>query len=883
MASVNGVLSLPSDSDLASAALTLSAKRKREDSIEGQNHINGISDSNDSVTAEDTTRMITDLIDILRSHDTSPSILSRTLPPRTPSAEPQAKRQKSETGSEPTTILSRAASNAYTSVDEALGDIDTAVNDIIEKLELADSTTRIQYSTVDPEKNELSLRIQAFKQRAHELIQKERAINTIIAGAAENLTSYNANSSAGSKLLTNVSSKIGDTKLALTLYGNAPQPKQLFSSLQQPTKVPGENQMVVQALQEAGLPPGLSTTQIVPIQSISITEEKKRVQTLGELFPTPTTVPSLQPPKPSKIATTRSSIVGWYQPSTADPSPKKSGYSSQPISTGHWLDYANASPPQNSTKKKPRDRAMSLGGSKAPQVDPEPAESEAAKLDALFRSAYSGFAPTKDDAAAIVPEGVINRIWWHRIGEKSFERLVENTNKLDEVTTTESDDAGAGIGEADEDEKFREAVEWYEAQKIDPSLEVGAEKSAEEKDVEEVLEGISELLETLNSYQRIRHMSLNTRPAGLLSTMDTSALGTPAKPSDSEMATYEILKTQLSLMIGSLPPFAVAKLNSNQLAELSISTKIPIEVENYKGVMEEDEVSAKAKAAALSSASTSRINQPASLPRASSTALYGNQYARQAAPVSQQYYGSQTPARQPVANFQRPPSTTPAPFPAQRSAAAPYRPASYGTPTYPHQNPRPIQQQFTQQTQNYLSTPPTQGYARPVGQSYQAPQSAPQVPMNARYPQGSYPQQALNQNGLDYRYNNGANNGRQSSPQKSIYSPQSASAQIQGRPGYSTPTPSMAANPRAPSYIQNQIAQLANGHPSQSPQPHVPQQSLTNYSTFMSAEQQSNMMERQRAQLAQQQAGTQQQARQMAQAAMGSPSKINGNPVPAGL
>ncbi|EHL00876.1 hypothetical protein M7I_3269 [Glarea lozoyensis 74030] len=56
---------------------------------------------------------------------------------------------------------------------------------------------------------------------------------------------------------------------------------------------------------------------------------------------------------------------------------------------------------------------------------------------------------------------------------------------------------------------FEEAVEIYEKDAIDPSLvslDPAVEKSVEEKDVEEVLEGISELLETLNSYQRNRHL-----------------------------------------------------------------------------------------------------------------------------------------------------------------------------------------------------------------------------------------------------------------------------------------------------------------------------------------------------------------------------------------
>jgi hypothetical protein len=725
-------------------------------------------------------------------------------------------------------------------------------------------------------------------------VEKEKASNR-----QTTITGQNAVGSADSKSFTTVSAKTGDTKLILTLYGNAPGPRQLFSSLQLPTKVAGENRDVVQTLQEAGLPTGIVTTQIVPIQPTSVFDEKKRAQTLGELFPSPSTVPPLQPPKVSKIATTRSSTVGWYQPASADSQARTSSYSRQPISTGHWLDYSNAAPLQN-PKKRPRDRALSLGASKAPQLDAEPAESEAAKLDTLFRSAYSGFAPTRDDAAAVVPESIISRLWWQRVGEKGFERLVENANIMEDIVTTESAEVTTPMNEADEEKGFREAVEWLEAEETHPSLELGVEKSAEEKDVEEILEGISELLETLNSYQRIRHMSLNPagRPASLLSSAtDTASLGTPTKPTESEIATYEILKTQLTLMISSLPPFAVAKLDANQLAELSISTKIPIEVENYRGVMEEDEASMKTKQAALSAAATSRVSQPAPIPRPSSTSLYGNQYTPRApTPGSNQYYGAQTPIRPPVNTLQRPSSTAPAPFPVQRPAApTSYRPTSYGTPTYAHQAARPIQHQYAGNSQGYLSTPPVTGYARPVGQSYQGPpQSTPQASINQRYPQ-SYTQQTPSQNGVDYRYNNGSNTGRQPSPQKPIYSPQPAATQapapVQSRPSYSTQNSSLNSNQRP--YLQNPLAHspMANGSSSQSPQPqqtqHQQPQPLgpTNYSTFMTTEQQSSMMERQRAQLAQQQAGTQQQARQMAQAAMGSPSKtqINGSPVPVGL
>jgi len=832
--------------------------------------------------------------DIQSSHDTTPSILTRSLPDRTPSAEPQAKRQKAEGRTEaPSSIMTRVLSRTYNSIDDILNDIDSAVSDMMDKLQLPNGTARNQYIPIPTAQSELSMKVSAFKKRAHELVHREKVAkeklkNGRLDGTTNN-GSYIPNGGLGSSAVTQINANSSDNKLVLTLYGNAPGPKQLFSSLQMPTQIDGEGKAIVQPLREAGLPNGITTTQIVPIQSAGLMDDRKRVPTLGDLFPTPATVPALQPPKPSKIATTRSSTVGWYQPATADPPQKNGSYFRQNISTGQWLDYSNASPSQ-STKRKQRDRAMSLGGTKAPQLDVEPTESEAIKLDALFRSAYSGFAPTRDDAAAIVPEGLMNRMWWQQVGEKSFERLVENANNLEGLMTTEVNGDDSAMGDdVDEVAMFQEAVDELEEASLAP-LEPRIEKSAEEKDVEEILQDISELLETLNSYQRIRHMSLNpsSRPAGLLSAPDTTSLGTPSKPSDPEMSTYEILKSQLTLMIATLPPYAVAKLDSDRLGDLSISAKVEIRTEDYKGVMEEDEAAARAKVAALSAASSTRPTPSSSLHhRSSSSALYGNQYApsRPAAPTNHQYYGSaQTPVRPPSNNMQRPPATAPVPYQSQRPASsAPYRPASYGTPTYPHQASRPAQQQYApSNSQQYLHTPSAQNYIRPPpSQGYQtAAPSAPQAPMNTRYPGQAYPHQGQqSQNGPDYRYGNGANVARQPSPQKPMYSPQQGTA----RPSYSTPTPSMPQDRRP--YLQNSVM---NGGTSQSPQPQYAQQptGLTNYSTFMTAEQQSSMMERQRAQLAQQQ-GTQQQARNAAQAsAMGSPSKpqVNGSSaVAAGL
>jgi hypothetical protein len=805
--------------------------------------------------------------------------------------------------------MTRFEANEYTSLDEVLQDVDTAASTILDTLQLPNGAARNQFRPLPMHETELIMKVTSFKQQAHELVRRETIAAEKRALGANGQTNYASlaiNGSLGSGAFTQINANADDSKMVLTLYGNAPGPKQLFSSLQIPTKVSGEERDILQTIREAGLPNGITTTKIVPIKSTSLTDDKKHVPTLGELFPTPSNVPALLPPKPSKIATTRSSTVGWYQPAAGEPLPRTASYFKQSISTGHWLDYSNASASQG-TKRKQRERALSLGGAKAPQVDAEPAETEAAKLDALFRSAYSSFAPTKDDTAAIAPSGLLDRIWWQQIGEKSFERLVDNINNLDDVIDPQlvTNDATEDV---DEIKKFEELVQEMEKDPIDQSLvpiqAEEVEKSAEEKDVEEILEGISELLETLNSYQRIRHMSLNSasRPAGLLSAPDTTSLGTPSKPSEPEQATYEILKSQLTLMIASLPPFAVAKLDPDRLADLSISTKIEVQLTDHKGVMEEDEAAARAKVAALSAASNSRAAPTASLHRSNSSSLYGNQYApsRSSPAVAHQYYGStQTPVRPPSNPMQRPPNTAPVPYQAQRpAAAAPYRTTSYGTPTYPHQAPRPAQQPYAPSgQQQYLHTPSNPAYMRPPGQNYQhIPQSAPQAPMNGRYPgQPAYPHQAQpSPNAMNYAYGQSANINiaRQASPQKPLYSPQPSSTQP--RPSYSTSTPSNPQDRRP--YIQNAIAQtpIMNGSVTQTPQPFSHQSSgLTNYSTFMTAEQQESMVGRQRAQLAAQQAqlaaqqaNAQQQARSAAQAAMGSPSKTQvngGNPVVAGL
>lgn len=829
-------------------------------------------------------------------------------------------------------MITRASSGAYLQLDEVVADVKVAATAILAEVRHPTDGAQTPAISISPELSEVASTVVAFRKKAEGILRVEKSLDTPRSSGPIDQSSDDlkglTNGSGPSKSYAQLETGPGENRLVLTLFGNAPGAKQLFSSLQEPVKSRNGDTEVIQPLREAGLPYGfstplpfgISTTQIIPFQSNGLADEKKRIPTMGELFSTPTQTLPFPPPKPSRTATTRSSVVGWYQPSALEASRTQGNqsYYGQHIKSGQWLDY-NGLPTSMDVKRRHRERALSLSGIKTTQpVDT--ADQEAAKLESLFRSAYSGFAPTRDDAAAIVPEGMINRVWWRKVGEKSFDRLIRNATNAEEVVNAElKSGANGNLRNVSDDldlDFIEQAIQELDEDVIDPNLEdsIADTKSIEDKEVQEILEGISDLLETLNSYQRIRNLSLNppVRPAVAASSPET--VGTPSKPSEAETATYNTLKAQLSLMIAMLPPYAVAKLNSDQLADLNISTKIQVLTDSHKGVMEEDEPTARARVAQMHAANNSR---PAAVTtHRSSTALYGNQYSAQSRPAvssGQQYYGQQTPIRAPSTNLQRPPATAPMAYGGSRPASStPYQPqAGYSTPTYPHQLPRNTPSQYGQSnSQQYYQTPSAQNYGQTQARSFGAvPASGQQYsaryqPSNqAAYQQNQTRPQALQNgaaNGMEYRYNTNSSTAARQSPPKpqQVYSPQSQTSQMGSRP-FGTPTPS--SNSASASIIPQSARQyfppqaLTNGGGSISPQPQVSQQAqqqqastgnlgATGYHTVMTPEQQSTMMERQRAQLAQQQ-GTQHQARNAAQAGAMSVSpapQVNGGAVTAG-
>lgn len=600
--------------------------------------------------------------------------------------------------------------------------------------------------------------------------------------------------------------QIPQGRTVLTLFGSANQiPKQLFSSLQQPQKVAPSGTapvtldtsvQVTLPLRESSLPNIMSTTEVFPLPDTSDVKAKKP-STIGEVFRAPAHLPQIQPPKAARPTTGKSQIITFAPPEAPKPSRKGSqSYAHQNMSAGFWLGYAGVDMPKDQSsptaKQKSRQRALSMGEAQQPPSEASLVAVQQAKEDALFRSAYSSFAPTRDDASAVVPEETKNRVWWQKVGEKRFNEMFPIDPALldaDEAVEVESN------GATNEEDAFRAAVDNWEPNLMTTKQD-SEEKSEEEKGTDEVLQEISEALETLASHQRIRNLSLTTNPR--TSVVQNSALaslaGSPSTPSTEEFDVYEMLKSQLTILVSQLPPYAVAKLKGDQLEDLNISRTILFDTQEYKGVLEEDTLSRLAKAA------PAPASTPATLARTGSGShshypAGGNQYSRPANSVhqsaarpvqsSQSYYPQQQQSLHRSSSMlsQRSPS---GPSHSYQAGGASYAPRSYSNAqAYGQQTPRPTYGQ-TPSSQYYpqrSAQPNTYGGAAASQYHASTPQTQPQNRYTAQTGQNGYMPRAQN-SALMYNAGQAPQTGA-GSPMKNASLP--AQSAFGARPSYSTP------------------------------------------------------------------------------------------------
>ncbi|GKT55582.1 hypothetical protein ColTof4_14160 [Colletotrichum tofieldiae] len=752
---------------------------------------------------EDHKPLIKDYFTVLSSFDANPSILKRRLP-EPESEQPDAKRQKS--ADSPASIADKVTRDVYSHVDELAADLVEAVKDQLRELQSADA---------EKEKENMDgvavAETKKFKDKAMDLLRRE--------------ISYPRSGVNVTNTKPDVESAMGNA--VLTVFGNAPHGKQLFSSL--PKKATG-NENSAALTSTSDLPPGVSTSYIVP------SRHSERTSTLGELFSSSRPLPPLQPPKqPKPVA--KGNVLGFYHPEPAQKSKYfNDSYSSKKLAVGYYLDYTNAAPSSKS-KTRQRERAQSLAGHR-----PSSTELEVNEMESLFRSAFSSFAPCRDDSGSVIPSSHAGRMYWQLTGQRNFNRLIESElQEIDDEEAIEKPVEKEAETKQVDEEFVNEAIEKWDEWLVDPALQdmndvlaKPKDKDPADKEVDDFLDEVTDMIETLLSYQRIRYLTLpssQNRYAGDPVNGDLLSHGAVSIPTEEETATYEALRAQLSLIINTLPPYAVARLNGDQLEQLLISTNLEVRTDQYKGVMEDDAASQARMRQQQSVTAAAPTNRPAPHRTPSISTPYGNQYG------SGQYG---TPTRTPSiapSNYYRP-GQQPAMAPQQGSVPRPS-----GVPHQMSHTPQPR----PGQPGNYRPTNGYTNYAQHVGKAqtpyghqgvqYGSQQRPPQYPgypgtpqhgtPNARFQQPyqqSFPQQpSTPSQSYGGYYPNGANmQQRTMSPQIPTGQYQSPTPHQQPRYYGSTPHQNMPGTPP----INRQ--QYPNGS-------HLPQQPLNSLTSGYNA------------------------------------------------
>jgi hypothetical protein len=680
------------------------------------------------------------------------------------SGEADSKRTKLTPPTGPATIASSIQDGSYDSLHALETDIENVTTEILASSGGSDTA----HASSSFQETALQARVLAFRKVAKSLIEREEARKTLL-DKKETETSAEQLVSKEDGIPTPIKEEEVQeppSRTVLTLFGSANQvPKQLFSSLQQSRKIAptasapttfDTSVQVTLPLRESSLPNIMSTTEVYPIPD-QLDSKVKKTTTIGEVFRAPAHLPQISPPKAARPSTGKSHTITFAPPEMPKSNRKGSqSYAHQNLSAGFWLGYAGVDMPKDQSsptaRQKSRQRALSMGEAQQPPSEANLVAVQQAKEDALFRSAYSSFAPTRDDSSAIVPEETKNRVWWQKVGEKRFNDMFPIDPALLGAEDAIENDVN---GTVDDEAGFKEAVDNFEH--IEGGvLPVTEEKSEEEKGTDEVLQEISELLETLASHQRIRNSSLttNTRTPVVQNSSLASLAGSPSTPSTEEFDVYQMLKSQLTLLVSQLPPYAVAKLNGDQLDELNISRTILFDTKEYKGVLEEDTLSRLAKAPPVATAT------PATLARTGSGTHFpagGTQYARPAASVHQSgarpvqsaqsfYPQQQSLHRSSSMLSQRSPS---GPSHSYQAGGASYAPSSRSysnTQAYSQQTPRPSYGQ-TPSGQYYpqrSAQPSTYGGAAASQYHAPTPQTQPQNRYAAQPAQNGYMPRAQN-------------------------------------------------------------------------------------------------------------------------------------------
>jgi hypothetical protein len=757
-------------------------------------------------------------------HDTEPSFLQYAFSD-THSTEPAHKKQRQSTSSDDkkTTIISKLQDGAYSSLSQLKSDAVHVSKELANAIRSSEKEEGSNAGRVSVDDLKRIQRVNALECLIKELADRETTRNQAHAGTNGTVKQESSAIANGALSAPTPQNAGGDYGTVLTLFGNAPNPRQLFSSMQRPEETKDRKIKLELPVEEIGLPNGLTATQIMPTDA----SNAKNGPTFEEAFPAPYALSSIHPPKGHKRSVVRDNTLNWEFKDPISRGSKRGGYTTQSLTTADWLGYGGVDPayglysPQE--KRKQRDRALS-GTESVPTVQTK-AQTEAElqkQEEALFRRAFSSFAPSTDNAKSLVPSQTKAMMWYNKVGDRRFNEVFGDDPAL--VPEYALDPALTEPSAKDED--FSKVVEQLDSLPDEALSQPVPDRTNPEK----VLRQISELLETLASHQRIRNAVIPSTasvsrtpisPAPILA----SKIGKPDAPAEDEINTYNRLRQEIASLVIELPPYAVAKLDGDQLSDLGVSTLLPFEARDYQGVLEEDEVAKIAKRTAAATAAAT-----ASLTRPSSSATGQHYSSSSRTPAIGQ--AANTRYGQTAATTSRTPATAPA---FQRSASG--QNANYGTPSAA---PRASYAQPNQYARPGAAQQASYGQTNAQQQQYYGGQARPAQPANnygsygQNYAQGtsqaqhrpsfssSQPlqqfQQRSAQNAVAYQ-NNAVSQAQAATPFKRTASPAMQpvyQGAAQQRPAYATAT----AQPQAAQYGQQPASGRATpSYPSQPPTP----------------------------------------------------------------
>lgn len=611
-------------------------------------------------------------------------------------------------------MQSRVEAGRYNTLQEFLADIEKASAAVIERNQNqpnGDSGTPL---------NEVVNRIAAFKKHMNSLVGQSLVDQPEVkAEASEDDTDEQipvAMSTVGPR----------EDRQALTFFGGSQSnPKQLFSSLQKSVQVPLQSSEaglekfveVREELREGALPNGISATKVIPY-NLKATKAPKR--TFGDVFAPRSGQRQSEPPRrqsnPSKV-------VSWIDPFDAVFDPRafpgdRNNYFLASLPSSQWLQYGGVTSSPSFWSRVEKSHAQQSAGPK--YGDPALWTGDDSSL---LQGVYSSFAPTFDSSGAVVQADLKDMVWWEKRGAKRLRTLLSMPyqDAEEEVTSIEP----GSIGDLD-DATLEEMVKSFKPEDFSYDLEeeYPSKEDPVSREIDEVLREVSEMLDTLSSYQRIRNLTLppsSEKPE----TDETPApdSSTPDNPSDAERVVYEHLKTTLVAIIGNLPPYAVAKLNGDQLADLNVSQKILIENPDYSGTMEKDDHTLQQdRAAAIAAASTpSNTANRNSTPSASRPGSFATPQS-----YNQRAFGSTARVSQPQPSYQIPGRPS--------SGAGSYAPGYAGgrLPNTPSQRPGYTPQQYSQANPQYSQANNVPQFQRPMPNGYSAQQGQSPQPYSPR-------------------------------------------------------------------------------------------------------------------------------------------------------